>query len=173
MPSDLDIFLSLPRRARRKVSRDQARALPIPPLPPRHGEIAERVNAPHRVPVQPSTRSGQQRINAKRTQRAEYWRTVKIRVSVQLEPYFRASLHLLGDGARIQRRTPLIHSFAVDLDVHIPGAPAHAVRAEPVLYSDWNGEYHVPRVDYVVYHDAHGQVIDIETKAEQPVGAAS
>jgi hypothetical protein len=74
MPSELDIFLSLPRHVRRALSRDQSRKLPIPPLPPRHDAIAERVNAPHRMPVQPSRRSGQQRINAKRNQRAEYWR---------------------------------------------------------------------------------------------------
>lgn len=101
--------------------------------------------------------SGQARVNHKRNVRAEYWRTVRIRVSAQVEPYFRDSLHLLGDGTRIDGRTPLLHSFAFDLDVHIPGAPAEAVTAEPVYRSEHNGDgTHTVTVDYVVWHRADG-----------------
>lgn len=99
-------------------------------------------------------RGGQARINAKRNARAKYWRSVKIRVSAEMEPYFRKTLHLLGDGARIQGCTKNPNWLGFDFDVHLPNIPAGAVRGEPVYYSDWNGHHHVPRVDYIVFHDA-------------------
>lgn len=108
----------------------------------------------------PVPTSGQARINAKRNERAEFWRTVKVRVSAEMEPYFQRTLHLLGRGTRIDGRRQEVAWFAVELDVHIPSAPADAVRAEPVYYSDWNGDHPVPRLDYVVFHDAAGRVIN-------------
>ncbi|MEZ0089949.1 hypothetical protein [Streptacidiphilus sp. EB129] len=156
----------LTRSQRRAHSRDDARANPITPRPPSYGQVGAIVHAPRRIhTTHQSTASGQHRINAKRQARAEYWRTVKIRVSVELEPYFRQYLPTLGNGTRIQGRTPLITAWAVDLDVHIPDAPAAAVRAEPVSRSVWHGDHYEPELDYVVWYDAHGQVIDIEAAA--------
>jgi hypothetical protein len=107
--------------------------------------------------------SGQARINTKRHHRAEFWRTVRIRVSNDMEPYFRASLHLLGAGTRIDGRTelPPPNWFTVDLDVHIPGAPADAVRAEPVYRSDLadDGRYEVT-VDHIEWFRADHTRID-------------
>jgi hypothetical protein len=105
--------------------------------------------------------SGQARINAKRNQRAEYWRTVRVRVSAPLEPNFRASLHLLGNGARVDGRTPLLHQWTVDLDVHIPGAPADAVTATPVYRSDHNGDAtYTPHLDHIEWYRADGNRIN-------------
>lgn len=163
MPSELDIFLSLPRHARRKVSRDQARALPIPPLPPRHGEVAMHVNAPHRMPVRPSPRSGQQRVNAKRNARAELWRTVKVRVSAASEQDFREQFHLLGLNARILGRHKVINAHAVDLDMNIPGAPAAAHRAELVVRGVFNGERYMPELADIIWFDADGDQMEFET----------
>lgn len=107
--------------------------------------------------------SGQARINAKRNQRAEYWRTVRVRVTAEMEPYFRASLHLLGDGARIGGRTPLSNWWAVDLDVHIPGAPTDAVTADPVYRSEHNGDgTYTPLLDHIQWYRADGSRIDAE-----------
>lgn len=164
MPSELDIFLSLPRHARRKVSRDQSRMLPIPPLPPRGGEVAERVNAPHRMRTQPSRRSGQQRINAKRNARAAYWRTVKVHVHPDIEQSFREHVHLLGEGARIDGRRLPVHMFAIELDVHIPGAPAAAVKAEPVFGGNRIGERYEPFLLGIDWYDADGERLTVEAE---------
>lgn len=163
----------LTRSQRRAISRDEARAHPIPARPHAHGFYADHVNA--RVPMTvrpPSARSGQQRINAKRNARAEFWRTVKIRVSVQGEPYFLPSLRKLGHGVRILGRTVLQDWFAVDYDVHLPGIPVGAVRAEPVYKSVFNGEYYDAHLDYVVWYDADGNAINAETP-QQIVEVAS
>jgi hypothetical protein len=159
------------RSARRRPSRDVSRAMAGPNLrKPSNGFFASLVNARPPMPVRAaSARSGQARINTKRSERAAFWRTVKIRVSVEAEPHVRESLHLLGEGARIQGRAPLINDYAVDLDVHIPGAPSDAVCAEPVFLSTWDGEQYTPRVDYVLYYDADGHAIN----AIEPVGVAS
>lgn len=155
------MIATLPRAQRRAASRDDARANPIPAREPSHGLVGEIVHQRHRMRIPfDGTCSGQRRINAKRNTRAELWRTVKVRVSVQAEPYFRQSLHLLGEGARVQGRTPLRHIFAVDLDVHIPGAPATAVWAEPVYRSVLRGDYNVPELDSVVWMDADRNIIE-------------
>lgn len=150
------------RSARRAFSRDAARKFARPgrntaTVP----DVAALVHARHPLPYHaPSTATGRLRRDTKRNQRAEFWRTVKIRVSVELEPYFRRSLHLLGKGARIDGGHKVVNWCAWDLAVHVPGAPAAAVRAEPVYYSDWNGEHHVPRIDHVQWYDADGQRIE-------------
>lgn len=161
------------RSERRAMSRDVSRALPIPPRPKSHGEIALLVNAPRPMPHRIVTpRSGQLRRNTKRNARAAYWRTVKIRVSVQAEPYFLPSLHRLGPGVRVLGRTVLQDWFAVDYDVHLPGIPAEAVRAEPVFKSVFNGEYYEAQLDYVIWRDADGHAFNAETP-EQMVEVVS
>ena len=130
----------------------------------RHGDVSALVHGPHdRAFLYSGTLNGggQARINAKRQQRAEYWRTVRIPMSVEVEPYFRDSLHLLGDGARIDRRTPAaFFPFSLDLDVHIPGAPADAVKAEPVYRSEYSGDdTYAVTVDHIVWRRADGSAI--------------
>jgi len=106
--------------------------------------------------------SGQARINAKRNARAEYWRTVRIRVSTQIEPHFRDCLDLLGPGTRICGRTELPW-LATDLDVHIPGAPPEAVSAEPVYRTKHVGDHSYETVlDHIEWHRADGSRIDTE-----------
>jgi hypothetical protein len=69
-----------PRRIRRAVSRDLARANPIPPRSASGGTVGERVRARRKMrhnvvhPVGHTGRptSGQARINAKRNQRATF-----------------------------------------------------------------------------------------------------
>ena len=105
--------------------------------------------------------SGQRRVNAKRTARGEFWRTVRIRVSVEVEPYFRRNLHLLGNGARIDGAARLREYFGSDLHVHIPGAPTNAVTAEPQVSSVFCGDHYEPVVDGIQYWDADGQRIEV------------
>jgi hypothetical protein len=111
--------------------------------------------------------SGQARINYKRNQRAAFWadwaearRTVRIRVSAEVEPYFRRQLGLLGQGARIHGCTPDLYSFSLDLDVHIPGAPLTAVRALPVYRSVRRGDTYAPELERVEWMDADGSRIE-------------
>lgn len=107
---------------------------------------------------------GQARINAKRNARAEFWRTVRIRVSAEMEPHFRAHLHLLGQGARIDGRTelPPPHWATIELDVHIPGAPTDAVSAEPVYRSEHTGDGSYRAVlDHIAWHDTDGSPIRV------------
>lgn len=155
---------ALPRSERRAASRDQARAHPVPPREPSNGLVGEIVHRrrPMRPPLQ-GTSSGQRRINAKREARKAYWaeerRTVSIRASVEIEPYFSKHIGTLGAGARIDGRTPIEHEFSVDLDVHIPGAPATAVRAEPIYRNVWHGDHYEPELDSVTWTDAAGKPI--------------
>lgn len=113
--------------------------------------------------------SGQARINAKRTARTAYWveerRTVHIHVSKQIEPYFRQHMGALGAGTRIDGSWMVDHGFAVDLDVHIPGAPARAVRAVPIFRSEWHGDHYEPVLDHVEWTDADGNRIHPEAEA--------
>ena len=159
----------------RSVSRDAQRraATPSPTAGPnrkarrkqgeRHGDVSLLVHGPHdRAFLYSGTVNGggQARINAKRNQRAEFWRTVRISVSAEVEQYFRDSLHLLGVGARIDGRTPLVNWFGVDLDVHIPGASADAVEAEPVYRSEYNDNgTHTAVLDHIVWLRADGSTI--------------
>lgn len=59
----------------RRSNRDLARRIAAArrPQQPGHGEIAEAVHQPWLMPVRPSRRSGQERINAKRSERAVLW----------------------------------------------------------------------------------------------------
>jgi hypothetical protein len=146
------------------MSRDAQRRFARPGRPPGHqpGAVAAIVHGPHdRAWLYSGTigASGQARINAKRNARAEFWRTVRIRVSAEAEPYFRDSLHLLGVGARIDGRTEPLSWWAVDLDVHIPGAPADAVFAEPVYRSERTGDGYQPVLDHVQWLRADGSTI--------------
>lgn len=148
-----------PRTRRRAISRDLARTRPAPRQLPSHGAIADIIRTGTFLrTVVPSSRSGQLRIDVKRSRRAEFWRAVKVLMSPEVEPHFREHLGLLGEGARIQGRTQVDFGFgpAVDLDVHIPTAPAAAARAEPMFLGVWNGDLHVPALDYVRWFDAHG-----------------
>jgi hypothetical protein len=153
------------RAQRRAFSRDASRAFAtIHPHRPRHGEIAAIVHGPHDTAWLLSgtiNGGGQARINHKRNQRAEFWRTVRIRVSAEVEPYFRKTLHLLGKGTRIDRAHRQQPWFGIDLDVHIPGAPADAVEATPVYRSvRVNDDHYVPVLDHVEWRRADGSRID-------------
>ena len=163
-------MLVLPTRSQRRAeSRDDARKHPHHPKPSQYGRVAEIVHGRTRLPeARIGTTSGQRRIDAKRNARGEFWRTVAIRVSVDMEPYFRASLHLLGHGTRIVSRTRVVNWLAYEFDVHIPGAPATAVRAEPVWWSEYDERgHHTIRLHRVNYADANGQGIeDAEQLAE-------
>lgn len=160
------MLTTLPRSARRASSRDNARANPVPARAPSHGQVGMLVHFPHRMAVaKPGATSGQCRVNAKRKAREEFWteerRTVLIRVSAEVEPYFRQHLHTLGDRARIDGRTPDRYGgFWLDLAVHIPGAPAEAVTAIPTYRSVWRGDHYEPEFDYVDWMDADGQRIE-------------
>lgn len=147
-PSRAQLFTEYqrePRRVRRAISRDFARANPIPPRSASGGIIGEQVRRRQQMTTRRADAirlgssgiptSGQARVNAKRQQRAAFWaehqRTVRIVVSAQVEPHFRQHLQLLGDRARIDNCTPRQQEHAFDLDVHIPGAPTAAVQAQP------------------------------------------
>jgi hypothetical protein len=90
----LDGFQREPRRTRRQVSRDLARAYPIAPKPPQYGAVGRVVNAGRQMPIRLSRRntearlagvrqemvsgdrvpvSGRARRDAKRQQRAQFW----------------------------------------------------------------------------------------------------
>lgn len=167
------------RSERRAFSRDGARqfAQPTPTAGPNRkdrrkqgwrGDVSALVHGPHdRAFLYSGTVNGggQARINAKRTARAEFWRTVRVRVSAEVEQYFRDSLHLLGVGARIDGRTPLLNWWAVDLDVHIPGAPAGAVAAEPVYRSERTEDGYRAVLDHIEWTYSLGG------KAHDPVSA--
>lgn len=154
--------LTRPRSVRRTASRVEARKHPLPPKPSSFGEVAELVHSRPRLPdARTGTTSGQRRINAKRVERGEFWRTVRVSVSPDLEPSFRQHLDLLGHGARIVGARPHSWMFGWGLDVHIPGAPADAVTAEPVWWSEYDGHGgHSIRLQHVEYRDAAGQSIE-------------
>jgi hypothetical protein len=173
------------RSERRAFSRDGARqfAQPNPSSGPnrkarrkqgeRHGDVSLLVHGPHdRAFLYSGTVNGggQARINHKRQQRA-FWRTVRIRVSAEVEPYFRESLHLLGDGTRVCGRTPVEWGLWVELDVRIPGAPADAVTATPVYYSECVdpdlGRYE-PRLSHIEWHRADGSRIETAASGVAP-----
>lgn len=121
------------------------------------------------VAVMPT--SGQRRVDAKRTQRGEYWRTVRISVSADYEPYFRQHLGHLGRGTRIVSARPSWYGMSWDMDVHIPGAPAKAARADLVWWSEYDGHgRHSLRPHSVDYFDASGYRIET---AEQLAEVAS
>jgi hypothetical protein len=70
----LAAYLREPRRVRRAIDLDLARAYPIPPRRPSYGRVAAIVHKRRPWPHRPSSpRSGQARINAKRNARAAYW----------------------------------------------------------------------------------------------------
>jgi hypothetical protein len=79
-----------------------------------------------------------------------------------MEPYFRDTLHLLGHGTRIVSRTRVVNWLAYEFNVHIPGAPADAVTAEPVWWSDYDASTGLStvRLHCVDYRDAAGQLIE-------------
>jgi hypothetical protein len=178
-------YLREPRKVRRAVSRDVARRYPVPPrsalyqpdprkpVPRRmrrdRGQVAALPRAFYETPVRPpSTRSGQARINAKRNERAAFWadwaearRTVRVRVSAEFEPHFREHLGLFGEGARIHGSTPDLYSFSLDLDVHIPSAPADAAEARPVYEAVYTQDRHVPRLLFIEWLRADGSRIEI------------
>jgi hypothetical protein len=156
-------MLVLPTRSRRRAkSRDEARKHPHHPKLRQHGRVAEIVHGRTRLPeARIGATSGRRRIDAKRNARGEFWRTVRIQVSAEIEPYFRQHLALLDEGARIVSARPSRCAPTWDMDVHIPGAPANAVTAEPVLVSVRHDGYWQPRVEYVDYRDAAGQRIEV------------
>lgn len=166
------------RSERRTFSRDGARqfAQPNPTTGPdrktrrqqgRRGDVALLVHGPHdRAWLFSGTVNGggQARVDAKRNARADYWRTVRIQVSAEFEPYFRDGLHLLGDGARIVSRTQSRSSwnpFVVDLDVHIPGAPVEAVSAMPVYRNELkaDGRTYETTLDSLTWQRADGSEV--------------
>lgn len=158
------------RSARRAFSRDAARQFTRPggntaTVPDVAAVVHARHPMPHRI-VTP--KSGKLRINTKRNTRATFWaeerRTVAVRVSAEMEPYFRQHLGLLGNRVRIDGSTPLDWGMSFDLAVHIPGAPAAAVRATPTYRSVRHGNYFEPELDGVDWFDANGQ--HIHPKAE-------
>lgn len=87
--------------------------------------------------------------------------TVAIVVSRELEPYFRDTLSLFGEGAQIVSTTDADFVFDVRLHVHIPGAPAWAVRAEPTYRTVHigNGQYRA-ELESVTWYDAVGNRIE-------------
>lgn len=161
----LERYQTRPRRERRGQSRDLARENPIAPKRAQYGAVGRWLNRPRpmigRVQMPGATpTSGQARVNAKRNARAEFWRTVKVHVHPDVEAPFRQHLHLLGNGTRIHGRRALDWILLVELDVHIPGAPAGAVKAEPVYGSHWNGRASVPFLRHIDWYNADGHRID-------------
>lgn len=153
--------LTRPRSLRRAASRDTARQHPVPPQPKGFGETIDLVHSHPRLPdPRTGTTSGQRRVNAKRAQRGEFWRTVRIRVWPEMETYFREHLHHLGDGTRIVSRTVPTATRAIDLHVHIPGAPPTAVIAEPAWHVDHRHAEPRPYLDHIDWLDNNGQLID-------------
>jgi hypothetical protein len=151
-----------PRSIRRADSRDEARANPIPPRPASHGDVAEIVHSRPRLPEpRTGTTSGQRRVNAKRTARGEFWRTVRVQVWPEMESFFREHLHDLGAGVRIVSRTLPMATRVVDLHVHIPGAPSNAASAEPAWYVDHRHAEPRPYLDHITWFDADGQRIEV------------
>jgi hypothetical protein len=153
--------LARPRSIRRAASRVEARKHPIAPKPSSFGETAELVHSRPRLP-QPrlGTTSGQRRVNAKRTQRGEFWRTVRVQVWPEMETYFREHLHHLGDGTRIVSQTLPAAERVIDFHVHIPGAPSNAASAEPAWYVDHRHAEPRPYLDHIDWYDAGGQLIE-------------
>lgn len=146
------------RTWRRAISRDEARANPIPARPRTHGD---RVNTPTPLAIRPpSARSGQQRIDAKRNARAHFWRTIPIRIWAQVDDDAQGRLlTLFPRGSRIHGCTPMENSLAFALDMHIPGMPAKAIRGETVFHPAVPGrDYWLPRLHRIDYYDAHGQI---------------
>lgn len=121
--------------------------------------------------------SGQARIDFKRRQRAAFWteerRTVRIRVSHEIEPYFAKHLHRLGGRARIDRRTPTPDIWGFDLDVHIPGAPANAVTAQAVYRSQPTEGGYEPVLECLVWMDAAASAVLESNDAEEEHGCPS
>ena len=106
--------------------------------------------------------SGQRRINAKRNQRAAYWTahcTVKVLIGGELLPQVDRLVQLLGDGARVYRSTPRVHGWVVELDVHIPGAPHGAYRANPRFGTTWDGRNAHPTLLGTDWVDADGRIL--------------
>lgn len=153
--------LTRPRSIRRAASRVEARKHPLPPKPSSLGEIAELVHSRPRMPdARTGTTSGQRRINAKRVERGEFWRTVRVQVWPEMETYFREHLHHLGGGVRIVSRTVPMTARVIDLHVHIPGAPSNAASAEPAWHVDHRHAEPRPYLDHVDWYDAAGQLIE-------------
>ncbi|WP_042440472.1 hypothetical protein [Streptacidiphilus albus] len=118
--------------------------------------------------------SGQRRINAKRARQAAYWdarRTVKVLVGGELIPYLDRIVQLLGDGAQLHHSTPRVHSWVTDLDVHIPGAPPDAHRAEPHFRNVWTGERYGAELASIDWFDATGR--SLATPAQPPPASCS
>lgn len=183
----------LTRSQRRVISRDEARANPVAPKRPQDGTVGRWANRPlprkrvlmgtdaqlaqaWRAPASTraaSLHSGQARVNAKRNARAEFWRTIPIRIwALYDDATQKRLLTLFPRGSRIHGCTPVENSRAYVLDMHIPGMPAEAVRGNAVFYPTLpTGDYFLPRLDRIDYFDADGQIIDAET--ELAVGAAS
>lgn len=132
----------------------------------RGGETARLVNGPHdRAWLYSGTlyASGQDRVNRKRDERAEFWHTVRVRVHAHLEQAFRDNVGLLGAGARVLGRSevPDAPVDVVDLHVHIPGAPGDAVSAHPMYFRERVGPYEWRTgLDGVVFYRADGSVIE-------------
>ncbi|MFD0405607.1 hypothetical protein [Kitasatospora sp. NPDC127116] len=169
------------RAERRAFSRDAARTYtrPNPADGPtrrerrRHGwrgDISALVHGKHDTSwlrAQNPAAGGRQRANAKRNARAAYWHTVRIQVSPEIEPHFRQSLHLLHPKAQLRGRHLPLHQFVVDLDVHIPGAPADAVRAVPTYRALHHEGRITPRLDSIDWYRADGSLIGAATSEPQ------
>jgi len=110
--------------------------------------------------------SGQSRINAKRARQAAYWenrRTIKVLVGGELIPHLDRIVQLLGDGAQLHRSTPRVHSWVTDLDVHIPGAPPQAHRAQPRFRSVRTGDRYGAELVGIDWLDARGRILPTPT----------
>jgi len=133
----------------------------------RGGEVARLVHGPHdRAWLFSGTlnASGQQRINHKRNRRAAFWRTVRVRVSAELEPRVRETIGLLGPGVRVCGRSEVRGSggLAVDLHVHVPYAPAGAVAADVVYGHTYDGSrYGSIFVHELTWYGADGDRIEV------------
>lgn len=165
------MLATLTRSQRRAASRDEARANPVPLRPRSYGQVAEIVHARHPLPHRIVTpKSGKLRGNTKRTNRAAFWaeerRTVRVHVSTELLPTFRAHLPLLGARARIHAVSPDRPAYDtdfdvhwLDLDVHVPGAPAKAVRAIPSFRVQHSDGHRIPVLAGVDWLDADGKTL--------------
>lgn len=131
----------------------------------RGGDVAALVHGPHDRAWLYSgvlNASGQARVDHKRSRRAEFWRTVRVRVSAELEGRFRATIGILGREARVHGAGVPVgpEGLAVDLRVHVPGAPVDAESAEVIYRSvpDGNGR-HTMALDHLVWRRADGSLI--------------
>lgn len=111
--------------------------------------------------------SGQRRINAKRRERAAFWearRTVQVLIGAEMIGYVHRLVKLLGDGARIHRFNAKAVEYVFDMDVHIPGAPLLAVRANPRIRSVWNGDHYDAELAGIDWLDANGRLLSTPTR---------